>query len=763
VEIVDNQVLYTPNSDFDGQDTFTYEACTSEPVVECDTAIVIVTVEPPVIGAVDDTTSTPKDTPVDIPVLTNDIGDELTIDPNFPDQPNNGVVTIDDDVIVYTPNDEYVGPDTFIYRTCLVDTEDCDTATVTVIVEPPAVVAIDDSTSTPKRTPVTIPVLTNDIGDQLTVHQAIPDSPSHGTVSVQSNQVVYTPTGDYAGQDTFTYQACVSSGECDTATVTVDVQNQPPVANPDTVQMTPEDRPTLIIDVLVNDNDPNDDSIGVGQVTEPNNGFVVICADAQCVIYTPNSDFSGEDTFEYVVCDTNNLCDTAVVTVLVNPDTVDDIESGPEGEDVTKDVLENDVGEDLVVEFVAPPSNGVCVIIASGSIKYTPNVGFTGRDECFYTACTSGTAACDTAKLIVDMIAAPTYSPSQMPSEPPTEAWYYPDWINDAQVCKNDYAEPEYMLEVQRKNYLYRSKELCCQNHFWWRITQCMANEHPMYYSTGQKCDQKVFFEFHESKYTPADWSSSDLFETLEDCCTHKFGYNVRKCMADSPRELKFYFSLNIQHLNEPAFCQDADIIANALGIALERGLDDDMNANVTSIGCATISRNPDTGNPECGGCLAGNGFLGGTSGMTVLNDATGVVTPIQVEIRKKCYESKTEEDLIALTDYVTNMLQGYIAGSLTQNIQSWSRERIPAVGQLFDSVVDFSSFAVTNVINPFAPKDAKYYPDWVQTKTCVKDGLEPPYMKESPDDYLFDTASSCCARYFAGDTSCGSSSSTSL
>ena len=109
---------------------------------------------------------------------------------------------------------------------------------------------------------------------------------------------------------------------------------------------------------------------------------------------------------------------------------------------------------------------------------------------------------------------------------------------------------------------------------------------------------------------------------------------------------------------------------------------------------------------------MAGNDFLGGTTGMTVLNDATGVVTPIQVEIRKKCYESKTEADIIALTDYVTNMLQGYIAGSLTPNIQSWSRERIPAVGQLFASVADFSSFAVTNVINPFAPKDAKYYPD---------------------------------------------------
>ena len=30
-------------------------------------------------------------------------------------------------------------------------------------------------------------------------------------------------------------------------------------------------------------------------------------------------------------------------------------------------------------------------------------------------------------------------------------------------VCKNDYLEPEYMLEVQRENYLYLSKEECCK------------------------------------------------------------------------------------------------------------------------------------------------------------------------------------------------------------------------------------------------------------------------------------------------------------
>lgn len=276
------------------------------------------------------------------------------------------------------------------------------------------------------------------------------------------------------------------------------------------------------------------------------------------------------------------------------------------------------------------------------------------------------------------------------------------------------------MLEVQRKNYLYHSKELCCQNHFWWRITQCMQNEHPLYISTGEMCEQKVFFEFHESKFTPGEWDASDLFESLEDCCRNKFWWDKEGCMAASPRELKLYFRMNVEQLNEPEFCQDADIIANALVIALQRGLDPDMTADVTSIGCATISRNADTGNPECGGCL-GSDFLGGTLGKTVVEDASGAVTAVQVEIRKKCYHSKTDEDVVALTQYMTDLVKEYIdSGSLTVEIQSWARQRIPQVGQLFDSVVVPSSFAITNVINPLKGKVHKYYPDVSVFLSCI-------------------------------------------
>ena len=51
-----------------------------------------------------------------------------------------------------------------------------------------------------------------------------------------------------------------------------------------------------------------------------------------------------------------------------------------------------------------------------------------------------------------------------------------------------------------------------------WRITQCMANEHPMYMSNGQICEQKSFLEYHETKFTPGElwWIPAEYTDEVE-------------------------------------------------------------------------------------------------------------------------------------------------------------------------------------------------------------------------------------------------------
>lgn len=135
----------------------------------------------------------------------------------------------------------------------------------------------------------------------------------------------------------------------------------------------------------------------------------------------------------------------------------------------------------------------------------------------------------------------PTISPTDVPSSAPTGNLYYPDWLNENQVCVNDGADPSFMKEVQRLNYLYLSKEDCCQNHFWWRVQQCMGNDKPMYYSNGSHCDSKVSSNFDGSLFYQYPITSlfnnpSTLTPSL--LCHCRLRYTLRTGRASIHQEL---------------------------------------------------------------------------------------------------------------------------------------------------------------------------------------------------------------------------------
>ena len=100
------------------------------------------------------------------------------------------------------------------------------------------------------------------------------------------------------------------------------IPNRPPEAVDDS-DNTPEE--TLKnIDVAANDDDPecNMDLTTTNTVcttcSEPANGTLLNNGDGT-FDYTPALNFIGDDTFVYEICDTDGLCDTAAVTITVNP------------------------------------------------------------------------------------------------------------------------------------------------------------------------------------------------------------------------------------------------------------------------------------------------------------------------------------------------------------------------------------------------------------------------------------------------------------
>ena len=91
-----------------------------------------------------------------------------------------------------------------------------------------------------------------------------------------------------------------------------------PIAAVDSASIV-QDNP-VVIDVLANDQDANDDIVNSSTsiASGPSNGSITsINGTTGEITYTPNAGFIGADSFLYVVCDAQSLCDSAMVYINV--------------------------------------------------------------------------------------------------------------------------------------------------------------------------------------------------------------------------------------------------------------------------------------------------------------------------------------------------------------------------------------------------------------------------------------------------------------
>ena len=163
------------------------------------------------------------------------------------------------------------------------------------------ILAVDDSFTVENLDPISIDVLANDHGSNIVI-KSITAEPTNGDISIQSGveflTILYTPDAQkFDCDDSFQYQACDVENEiivaCDTADVTITCSatfnedvNQPPLANPDQYEV--DMYVPTYLDILQNDNDPDDDPLVVGIVTNPEHGVVQVDGDFdQKIQYTP--------------------------------------------------------------------------------------------------------------------------------------------------------------------------------------------------------------------------------------------------------------------------------------------------------------------------------------------------------------------------------------------------------------------------------------------------------------------------------------------
>ena len=340
----DGAYTYTPNNDFTGTDSFTYEVCDNSGA--CDIATVTVTIfnNPPEV-----VTLIPPQSDSDGDIISVDVsthfsdpnGDTLTfsaigLPPGLAIDPNTGAISG-----TLPPHASQGGPyDVEI----TVDDGDRGVITSSFVwnVDNPAPDATDDSLTTTGSSVITGNVITADNGngvdsdpdgDSLTV-TAVNGStgalgspitlPSGAILTISTDgSYAYDPNGQFdslaPGQsaiDAFTYTISDGDGGSDTATVVVTINgsNEPPVAGDDYVT-TSTDVP-VVIPVLNNDTGPSGDPLTVILLGQPENGSATVNPDGT-ITFVPNPGFEGETTFEYLIEDGNGGSSTATVTVLV--------------------------------------------------------------------------------------------------------------------------------------------------------------------------------------------------------------------------------------------------------------------------------------------------------------------------------------------------------------------------------------------------------------------------------------------------------------
>lgn len=452
-------VEYTPDTDFTGIDTFTY---TIEDVKGAtSTATVTMSVYPDLNLGGTKSFEINADTKFFMGASTGvlegvnfELGTTLTV--TLETTTANGTLILNENgSFIYTPDSGFSGTDQFDYK--IMDGSIVYT-TGTIVLNVVSMVAVDDSVSTPKNsrimagpaftveegeTPVPGLLENDQFGADSITYAELISGPAHGDLTLldDGSYLYYTDT-NYAGTDSFTYQLVSGTATSAPATVTINILNEIPQAVNDVYTIS-HDRllssldlidsdtglPVTAEGVLANDLDADGDYLAASLVTTTTNGTLTFNSLGQFV-YSPNSGFTGTDSFTYTISDGVNESNLATVTInVVNSTPVASDDSYTISHDQTLTVgfpeittTDENGQEIVVVPYIAGlidndsdadedtldvisttlPTNGTLTWNSDGSFSYTPNSGFTGTDQ-FQYQLTDGITTSNTATVVIDV------------------------------------------------------------------------------------------------------------------------------------------------------------------------------------------------------------------------------------------------------------------------------------------------------------------------------------------------------------------------
>lgn len=396
-------LTYTPAPDFNGVDSFTFAANDGFDESAAATVSVNVTeVNDLPVGQIDSTVTAAgrRLTLLKAFLLGNDVagpfnenGQTLSIT-NVTAGPNaHGLISLGVDDFAFDPEPAFFGTAVIDYTICDNGTTNgqpaqlCAGSTLTVVLNgPPTAQAQSAETIRLKPVPLTLSA-TDPENDTLTF--AIATGPQHGTLSGTAPTLTYVANTGYVGTDSFTFTAADAYSTSSAATVTIVINDPPPVQlGPDSLTISAAG--SALVDVLANDAPGTGATLDAATLaisSPPTKGVAVV--EAGKIRYTANAGASGGDAIGYTVCDSAGACGSAVVTVTIN-------ENQPPtatGDSFTTDtdtplnvpapgLLANDsdpdTGDQLQARLGAGVQAGSLLLRSDGSFSYIPPPSFGG-------------------------------------------------------------------------------------------------------------------------------------------------------------------------------------------------------------------------------------------------------------------------------------------------------------------------------------------------------------------------------------------------
>ena len=377
-------LTYTPNAEFSGADSFTFSVTDNSGLDSAPATISLsVAAQNDVPVANPLTITTNEDTAVAVVLDASDLDGTIASYNVF--DPNNGSLSGEAPNLTYTPNPDFFGSDTFSYSATDDQGGVSNTASVSVTVNAvnDAPIANMQTVNVVEDSSTAVTLSGSDVDGNI-ISFELTSSPSNGVLAGTAPNFTYTPNANFFGMDSLSFtvtdnEALVSS----VAVVSINVQSQNdlPTANPLTVSVDQDNA----VAVVLSGTDVDGTIASFFVVNNPSNG--VLSGTAPNLTYTPNTGFSGADSFTYTVTDDQSgQSEPSTVNIAVGAfngvpialnQTIDVVENQPQSITLTGSDTE---GDTLTFTIGNQPSQGNL----SGNVPnltYTPIADFTGSDS----------------------------------------------------------------------------------------------------------------------------------------------------------------------------------------------------------------------------------------------------------------------------------------------------------------------------------------------------------------------------------------------